>query len=161
MDISRRLFISGVSAVAAAELLPVLPTLPVSAAEAEVVVKPNLNALADVHVRRLLHIVRKHMEEALNQYLFDYAETGTAKLDLTAVKFTLGQIKDAAGIYDYRVIDDELINSPEIVDVDAAVGAVFIKPNRSVNYVTLCGGADPKETGIVADWVARHSNNHI
>jgi hypothetical protein len=49
----------------------------------------------------------------------------------------LRQIKGRGGIYDYKVICDTTNNTPDIIDSNQFVGDIYIKPARSINYITL------------------------
>ena len=41
------------------------------------------------------------------------------------------------GIYDYLVICDETNNTPDIIDNNEFRADIFLKPAKSINYVTL------------------------
>ena len=49
----------------------------------------------------------------------------------------LRDIQGRRGIIDYRVISDSTVNTPEVIDQNKFRASIFIKPARSINYVTL------------------------
>ena len=38
---------------------------------------------------------------------------------------------------DFKVVCDESNNTPEVIDRNEFVADIFIKPNRSINFITL------------------------
>ena len=53
------------------------------------------------------------------------------------VEPVLREVKGRRGITDFRVVCDETNNTPAIVDRNEFIANIFIKPARSINYVTL------------------------
>ncbi len=49
----------------------------------------------------------------------------------------LRSVKGRRGIYDFRVVCNEVNNTPQIIDSNQFVGTILLKPARSINYVTL------------------------
>ena len=47
------------------------------------------------------------------------------------------QVQGRRGIYDFQVICDETNNTPAVVDANQFVASIFIKPARSINFITL------------------------
>ena len=45
--------------------------------------------------------------------------------------------KPKRGVYDYLVICDETNNTPDIIDNNEFRADIFLKPAKSINYVTL------------------------
>ena len=41
------------------------------------------------------------------------------------------------GITDYRIVCDTTNNTPQVIDSNSFVGDIWIKPNRSINYIQL------------------------
>jgi hypothetical protein len=40
-------------------------------------------------------------------------------------------------VIDFKVVCDESNNTPEVIDRNEFVADIFIKPNRSINFITL------------------------
>ena len=49
----------------------------------------------------------------------------------------LRDVQGRRGIFDFRVVCDETNNTAEVIDRNEFVASIFIKPARSINYVTL------------------------
>ena len=47
---------------------------------------------------------------------------------------------------DFRVVCDESNNTPAVIDANGFVGDIYIKPNRSINFIQLNFIATP--TGV-------------
>ena len=41
------------------------------------------------------------------------------------------------GVFDYKVVCDEKNNTPEVIDSNRFVADIYIKPNRSINFIQL------------------------
>ncbi len=46
-------------------------------------------------------------------------------------------VKNRRGLYDYHVVCDDTNNTPEIIDRGEFVASIFLKPARSINFITL------------------------
>ena len=49
----------------------------------------------------------------------------------------LRDVQAARGITDFRVVCDETNNPPSVIDRNEFKGDIFIKPNRSINFISL------------------------
>ena len=49
----------------------------------------------------------------------------------------LREVKGRRGITDFRVVCDETNNTAAVIDRNEFIATLFIKPARSINYVTL------------------------
>ena len=49
----------------------------------------------------------------------------------------LRDVQGRRGITDFKVICDETNNTGEVVDRNEFIGDIFIKPARSINFITL------------------------
>ena len=47
------------------------------------------------------------------------------------------QVQGRRGITDFLVVCDETNNTGEVIDRNEFVADIFIKPNRSINFITL------------------------
>ena len=64
------------------------------------------------------------------------AEVNRAEV-VNIVEPVLSEVKGRRGITDFRVVCDETNNTQAVVDRNEFVASIFIKPARSINYVTL------------------------
>jgi hypothetical protein len=53
------------------------------------------------------------------------------------VEPVLREVRGRRGITDFRVVCDETNNTSEVVDRNEFIANIFIKPARSINYITL------------------------
>jgi hypothetical protein len=49
----------------------------------------------------------------------------------------LDLIKRKQGLYDFRVVMDATINTPDIIDRNELVGAIYLKPTKTAEVITL------------------------
>ena len=49
----------------------------------------------------------------------------------------LSEVQARRGITDYQVICDTTNNTPSVIDRNEFVAEVYVKPTRSINYITL------------------------
>ena len=49
----------------------------------------------------------------------------------------LRQVKGRRGIVDFQVVCDETNNPQSVVDANQFKTSIFVKPNRSINFITL------------------------
>merc|ERR1711991_258477 len=54
-----------------------------------------------------------------------------------AVEPVLREVKGRRGITDFKVVCDETNNTGAVIDRNEFIANIFIKPARSINYVTL------------------------
>jgi phage tail sheath protein FI len=62
----------------------------------------------------------------------------------------LRDVKSKRGIYDYRVVIDETVNTPAVIDRNELIGDIYIKPTKSadfirLNFIATATGADFNE----------------
>ena len=46
-------------------------------------------------------------------------------------------VQGRRGIIDFKVVADGTNNTGEVIDRNEFIGDIFIKPNRSINFITL------------------------
>jgi hypothetical protein len=64
----------------------------------------------------------------------------------------LRDVQAKRGVFDFRVICDESNNTPDVIDNNEFRSDIFLKPARSINYVTLTFVAT--RTGVSFEEVA-------
>lgn len=102
--------------------------------------KTHLNrpsAFDRVNVRRLFNVVERAISLAARNTLFELNDEFTRAEFVNIVEPFLREIKGRRGITDFRVVCDETNNTPAIIDRNEFVANIFIKPARSINYITL------------------------
>tara|TARA_R110002124_G_scaffold211872_1_gene378090 strand:- start:2538 stop:4280 length:1743 start_codon:yes stop_codon:yes gene_type:complete len=95
------------------------------------------SAFDRINVRRLFLGVERAVKAAAQNVMFEFNDEFTRAEFVNVVEPFLREIKGRRGITDFRVVCDETNNTGSIVDSNQFVATVFIKPARSINYVTL------------------------
>ncbi len=95
------------------------------------------SAFDRINVRRLFIVLEKAIAKASRSTLFEFNDQFTRAQFVNLVEPYLRDVKGRRGIYDYRVVCDETNNTPEIIDRNEFVGDIYIKPARSINFITL------------------------
>jgi len=95
------------------------------------------SAFDRVNVRRLFLVLERAIGRAAQQVLFEFNDEFTRAEFVNIVEPVLREVKGRRGITDFRVVCDETNNTAAIVDRNEFIANIFIKPARSINYVTL------------------------
>lgn len=102
--------------------------------------KTNLarpSAFDRINVRRLFLVVERAIAEAAKNVMFEFNDEFTRAEFVNIVEPFLREIQGRRGITDFRVVCDETNNTPDVVDRNEFIANIFIKPARSINFVTL------------------------
>lgn len=97
--------------------------------------KPS--AFDRINVRRLFIVLEKAISIAAQYFLFEFNDQFTRAQFVSVVEPYLRTIQGRRGIYDFKVVCDETNNTPDIIDRNAFVGDIYIKPARSINFIQL------------------------
>lgn len=97
--------------------------------------KPS--AFDRINVRRLFVTIEKAIATASKFQLFELNDEFTRASFRNAVNPYLRDVQGRRGIIDFRVVCDETNNTPEVIDSNRFVGTIYIKPSRSINFITL------------------------
>ena len=117
--------------------------------------KTGLNfasAFDRINVRRLFLTVEKALEAVANAQLFEFNDEITRSNFTNVVEPFLRDVQAKRGLVDFRVICDESNNTPSVVDNNEFRADIFLKPTKSINYVTLSFVAT--RTGVSFEEVA-------
>ena len=95
------------------------------------------SAFDRINVRRLFLVVEKEIAEISRVNLFEFNDQVTRTLFKNNVNPFLRDIQSKRGMFDFLVVCDETNNSPGIVDRNEFVADIYIKPARSINFITL------------------------
>jgi len=107
------------------------------------------SAFDRINVRRLFIVLEKAIAKAAKYLLFEFNDTFTRLRFKQMVEPYLRDVQGRRGIYDFQVVCDETNNTPYVIDNNAFVGDIYIKPARSINFITLNFVATG--TGVVFD----------
>lgn len=95
------------------------------------------SAFDRINVRRLFLVLERAISRAAEQVLFEFNDEFTRAEFVNIVEPVLREVKGRRGITDFRVVADETNNTPAVIDRNEFIASIFIKPARSINYVTL------------------------
>lgn len=97
--------------------------------------KPS--AFDRINVRRLFIVLEKAIATAAKYQLFEFNDEFTRAQFRAMVEPFLREVKGRRGLTDFAVICDGTNNTGEVVDTNNFVADIYIKPNRSINFITL------------------------
>ena len=95
------------------------------------------SAFDSINVRRLFIAVEKAIANAAESFLFELNDEFTQAQFKGIVEPFLRDIQGKRGIVDFRVISDETVNTPTVIDQGKFRANIFIKPARSINVIEL------------------------
>ena len=95
------------------------------------------SAFDRINVRRLFLALEKAVAVAARNFLFEFNDEFTRSEFVAIVEPLLREIQARRGIQDFFVQCDESNNTPEVIDRNEMVATLFIKPARSINFITL------------------------
>lgn len=97
--------------------------------------KPS--AFDRINVRRLFIVLEKAIATAAKYQLFEFNDSVTQTQFKNLVVPFLREVRSRRGITDFLVVCDSTVNTPEVIDRNEFVANIFIKPNRSINFIQL------------------------
>lgn len=97
--------------------------------------KPS--AFDRINVRRLFIVLEKSIAVAAKYQMFEFNDSFSRAQFKNLVEPYLRDVQGRRGVTDFRVKCDESNNTGEIIDRNEFVADIFIKPARSINYITL------------------------
>lgn len=97
--------------------------------------KPS--AFDRINVRRLFIVLEKAIATAAKYQLFEFNDSFTRAQFRSMVEPFLRDVQGRRGIIDFRVKCDETNNGGEVIDRNEFVADIFVKPARSINFITL------------------------
>jgi phage tail sheath protein FI len=97
--------------------------------------KPS--AFDRINVRRLFIVLEKAISTAAKYQLFELNDEFTRAMFRNMTEPFLREIQGRRGITDFKVVCDETNNTGEIIDSNQFVADIYIKPARSINFITL------------------------
>ena len=71
------------------------------------------------------------------QELFEFNDEFTRSEFVAIVEPLLREVQAKRGIQDFFVQCDDRNNTPEVIDRNELIASIFVKPARSINFITL------------------------
>ena len=95
------------------------------------------SAFDRINVRRLFLVIERAIARAAKNVMFEFNDEFTRAEFVNVVEPFLREIQGRRGITDFRVVCDETNNTGAVIDRNEFIANIFIKPARSINFVTL------------------------
>jgi len=95
------------------------------------------SAFDRINVRRLFLNIEKRAKGLAEGVLFEQNDTITRNAFTASMSSYLTEVQARRGVTDFLVICDETNNSPEVIDRNEFVAELYLKPTRSINFVTV------------------------
>lgn len=110
------------------------------------------SAFDRINVRRLFIVLEKAVSTASKFQLFEFNDEFTRANFRNIVEPFLREVQGRRGITDFLVVCDESNNTGEVIDRNEFIAEIFVKPARSINFITLSFVAT--RTGVSFEEVA-------
>lgn len=94
-------------------------------------------ALSRINVRRMLIIIEKQIATAAADLLFEVNDEYTRRRFVSMTEPLLKDIKNRRGLSAYKIVADESVNTPQVVQNNGFVGQIYIKPAYVINSIRL------------------------
>jgi phage tail sheath protein FI len=109
------------------------------------------SAFDRINVRRLFLTIEQSLQRAAQAQLFELNDDITRANFVNIVAPFLRDVQAKRGLYDFLVVCDESNNTPDVIDNNEFRADIFLKPAKSINFVTLTFVAT--RTGVSFDEV--------
>jgi hypothetical protein len=110
------------------------------------------SAFDRINVRRLFLTIEQALEKSAEAQLFELNDEITRANFRNIVEPYLRDVEAKRGLYGFLVVCDSTNNTPDVVDNNEFRADIFLKPAKSINYVTLTFVAT--RTGVSFEEVA-------
>ena len=97
--------------------------------------KPS--AFDRINVRRLFLVLEKAISTAAKFSLFEFNDEFTRAQFRNLIEPFLRDVQGRRGIFDFKVVCDDTNNTGEVIDRNEFIGDIYVKPARSINFITL------------------------
>ena len=95
------------------------------------------SAFDRINVRRLFLAIQKRAEGLAKGVLFEQNDATTRVGFASALNSFLAEVQARRGVTDFLVVCNETNNTASVIDRNEFVAEIYVKPTRSINYVTV------------------------
>ena len=95
------------------------------------------SALDRVNVRRLLIALKSYIGQIAQTLVFEQNTAVTRNRFLAQVNPYLDYVQQKQGLYAFRVVMDDTNNTPDVIDRNLLVGAIYLQPTRTAEFIQL------------------------
>ena len=94
-------------------------------------------ALDRINVRRLMIALKKFIASSSRYLVFEQNTQATRNRFLNIVNPYLESVQQRQGLYAFRVQMDENNNTPDVIDRNQLVGAIYLQPTKTAEFIIL------------------------
>ena len=109
------------------------------------------SAFDRINVRRLFLILERTVKDFSKNVLFELNDETTRSNFTAQVEAYLRDVQARRGVTDFLVVADASNNTADVIDRNEFVADIYLKPSRSINFITLTFVAT--RTGVSFDEV--------
>ena len=95
------------------------------------------SAFDRINVRRLFLNIEKRVKGLAEGVLFEQNDVITRNAFNASISSYLTEVQARRGVTDFLVVCDDSNNTPEVIDRNEFVAELYLKPTRSINFVTV------------------------
>jgi len=95
------------------------------------------SAFDRINVRRLFLALERTVGQLAKSVLFELNDATTRGSFFTNTNSYMEEVKAKRGVTDFLVVCDETNNTPDVIDRNEFVAEIYVKPARSINYITI------------------------
>lgn len=97
----------------------------------------SASALDRVNVRRLLIELKSYISQIADNLVFEQNTAATRNNFLSQVNPYLESVQQRQGLYAFKVVMDASNNGPDVIDRNQLVGAIYIQPTKTAEFIYL------------------------
>jgi len=95
------------------------------------------SALDRINVRRLLIELKKYIASATKYLVFEQNTVQTRTRFINIVTPYLDSVQQKQGLYTFKVVMDETNNTPDVIDRNTMVGAIWLQPTKTAEIIKI------------------------
>jgi len=95
------------------------------------------SALDRVNVRRLLITLKNYISQIADTLVFEQNTAATRNTFLSQVNPYLESVQQRQGLYAFKVVMDNTNNTPDVIDRNELIGAVYLQPTKTAEFIYL------------------------
>jgi phage tail sheath protein FI len=95
------------------------------------------SALDRVNVRRLLIALKTYISQISNTLVFEQNTIATRNSFLAQVNPYLTSVQQKQGLFAFKVVMDDSNNTADVIDRNQLVGAIYIQPTKTAEFIYL------------------------
>ena len=95
------------------------------------------SALDRVNVRRLLIELKGYISQIADTFVFEQNSVANRNSFLAQVNPYLESVQQRQGLFAYKVVMDESNNTADVIDRNEMVGAIYVQPTKTAEFIYL------------------------